>query len=351
MHPILHNRRRLQLYLAAWIPIAGFIASMFARGEALSALEAAAVAYPICAAYAFVCLASWYICRATPLNEANVARIGATLGFAAVLTSGVWVWTARAWVLLLDSLSVFPTLNERYAGQNDGLFFMGVLFFLLAAVVHYLFLKVEESRLSEKRALELQVFAREAELKALRAQIDPHFLFNSLNSISALTAQDALGARQMCLLLADFLRRSLQLGSKEKISFDDELKLAESFLDIEKVRFGDRLAVERQVDPACRGCLVPPLLIQPLIENAVTHGIAPMIDGGTLRIEAQHRGSSLEIVLENPFDEDSGRQPGAGVGLKNVRARMKNMFGDEGRVDVEQTANRFRVVLRMPCAS
>jgi LytS/YehU family sensor histidine kinase len=155
----------------------------------------------------------------------------------------------------------------------------------------------------------------------------------------------------MCLLLADFLRRSLQLGAREKISFGDELKLAESFLDIEKVRFGERLGVDQQVDPACHSCMVPPLLIQPLIENAVTHGIAPLIEGGTLRIEAGRRGSSLEIVLENPFDEDSGRRAGAGVGLKNVRDRLNSMFGDEGRVDVQQTDSRFKVVLRLPCVS
>jgi two-component system sensor histidine kinase AlgZ len=248
-------------------------------------------------------------------------------------------------------LTMFPGINDRSAGQTDGMFFLGALLFFVAAAVHYLFLNIEESRLAEKRTLELQVFAREAELKALRAQIDPHFLFNSLNSVSALTAQDPAGARRMCLLLADFFRRSLQLGSKERISLGDELKLAESFLDIEKVRFGDRLVVEREIDPDCHSCEVPPLLIQPLIENAVRHGIAPIIDGGAIRIHAQRNGSSLKIVLENPYDEDSGRQSGAGLGLKNVRARLKNMFGDQARVDVEQVENRYKVVLTLPCAS
>jgi hypothetical protein len=341
----------LRLYLTAWIPVAGVITALLARGGMLSWIEAAAVAFPMCATYAFMCGSTWYLCRVTPLTEANIARVIATFGIASVLTSGVWLLAAQAWVLLLDSFSIFPGLNNRYTGQTDGLFLAGLLLFFLAAAVHYLLLALEESRLAEKRALELQVLAREAELKTLRAQIDPHFLFNSLNSISALTSEDAPGARRMCLLLADFLRRSLQLGAREKISFGDELKLAESFLDIEKVRFGERLGVDQQVDPACHSCMVPPLLIQPLIENAVTHGIAPLIEGGTLRIEAGRRGSSLEIVLENPFDEDSGRRAGAGVGLKNVRDRLNSMFGDEGRVDVQQTDSRFKVVLRLPCVS
>jgi len=304
----------------------------------------------MCAVYAFVCLSSWYLCKVTPLKETNIGRIAATFGAASILTSAAWLVAIRMWVVLLDSISIFPGLNDRNTSQTDGLFFLGVLLFILASAVHYLLIAVQESRQAEKRTLELQVFARDAELKTLRAQIDPHFLFNSLNSISALTSQDASGARRMCLLLADFLRRSLQLGVRESIPFGDELKLAESFLDIEKVRFGERLGIDQQVDPDCHSCMVPPLLIQPLIENAVTHGIAPMIEGGTVKIRAARSGSSLEIVLENPFDEEA-RHAGTGVGLQNVRDRVKRMFGDEGRVDVQRADSRFKVTLRFPCVS
>ena len=183
----------------------------------------------------------------------------------------------------------------------------------------------------------------------MRAQIDPHFLFNSLHSISALTAEEPAGARRMCLLLAEFLRSSLRLGARERIPFTDEMKLAESFLNIEKIRFGDRLGFEQQVDPECNDCLVPPLLIQPLIENAVRHGIAPMIDGGVVKIEAQRRGKNLEIVLENPFDPEAATKDGAGVGLKNVQARVRSMFAGDGRVEVEKSGHRFRIMMRMPC--
>jgi two-component system, LytTR family, sensor histidine kinase AlgZ len=351
VHPILSRGRNLILYLASWTPIVVFVTILLSRDGAISAVEAEAIAFPMCAAYAFVCLSSWYLCRVTPLREGNVGRIAATFGAASLVTTTAWLLVIRLWVLLLDSISIFPGLNDRYVNQNDRLFFFGILLFLLAAAVHYLLLMVEESRQVEKQALELQVLAREAELKTLRAQIDPHFLFNSLNSISALTTQDALGARRMCLLLADFLRRSLQLSAKERISFGDELKLAESFLDIEKVRFGERLGVDQEIDPDCHSCMVPPLLIQPLIENAVTHGIAPMIEGGTLKIHAGRSGSSLEIVLENPFDENSSTRAGTGVGLNNVRDRLKKMFGAEGRMDVQRAGSRFRVKLRFPCVS
>ncbi len=350
MHPIFENGRRLKLYLLAWIPIANFVAALLARGKTLTLVESYVIAVPICAEYAFMCLATWYLCRVTPLMQENTVRLAATFGMAAAVSSAIWMVSAQVWVLLLDGLDIFPGVTGRYSNQTDGLFFCAVLLFLLAVAVHYLLLTLEKSQKAEKRTLELQVMAREAELKALRAQIDPHFLFNSLNSISALTTQDAAGARRMCILLADFLRRSLQLGARESISFGDELQLAENFLDIEKIRFGERLEIERKIDPDCHACQVPPLLIQPLIENAVTHGIAPLVEGGTVKIEAQHRGSTLEIVLENPFDNELPGQQGAGVGLKNVRDRLANMFGGDIRVDVEKVNSRFKVTLRMPCA-
>jgi LytS/YehU family sensor histidine kinase len=208
---------------------------------------------------------------------------------------------------------------------------------------------LEQSRAAEKKALELQVLAREAELRALRAQIDPHFLFNSLNSISALTVPDPAAARRMCLLLADFMRTALSVGGKEQITFAEELRLTESFLEIEKVRFGTRLIVEYRIDPDCGECLIPPLLIQPLVENAVTHGIAPLIEGGTISVQANRRGGTLEIVLENPYEDEASRKSGTGLGMRNVRERLANRFAGDARFESDRSDGRFRVALRLPC--
>src|SRR4029079_2516584 len=149
----------------------------------------------------------------------------------------------------------------------------GFLLYLLAMAVSYLAAAFEVSRDAERRGLELQVLAREAELRALRAQLDPHFLFNSLQSISALTTADPPAARRMCLLLADFLRDTLAVGSQARIPLRSELLLAQRFLEIEQVRFGERLRVD--IEPEQAGDIaVPPLILQPLVENAVRHGIA-----------------------------------------------------------------------------
>jgi hypothetical protein len=350
VHPILESRQRLIVYLLAWLPIAAILTAILKRGLA-SWPEAAVVALPMSLLYAFMCLSAWYVCLAVPMREQTVVRLLTTLSIASLLSSGVWFAVGAVWTLALEPWVALPGLSERYNTQFTPVFLNGVMLFLLAAAVHYLLITVDASRGVEKRALELQVLAREAELKALRAQIDPHFLFNSLNSISALTVSDPQGARSMCLLLADFLRTSLVLGAKQQIPVSEELRLVEGFLSIEKVRYGQRLSVERHVDPECDGCLVPPLLIQPLVENAIRHGIARLIEGGTVRLDVQRAGPAIEILLENPVDPlgQQKAQTGAGLGLENVKSRLARLFPGQTNVNISRDEGRFQVRLRFPC--
>jgi LytS/YehU family sensor histidine kinase len=226
-----------------------------------------------------------------------------------------------------------------------------MLLFLLTTVVHYLIILFEEKQQAETRALELRVLSKEAELKSLRAQLQPHFLFNSLNSISALTASDPEGARRMCVLLGDFLRQGLKLGARDTIALREEIELLEKFLAVEKIRFGARLSTELRADPDALACGVPPLLLQPLVENAIGHGIATLVEGGAVRVEARVRGGRLWIVVENPRDPDAQRRTGEGVGLENVKRRLLALHGREARVDAIDGGGSFRVELELPASA
>ena len=157
------------------------------------------------------------------------------------------------------------------------------------------------------------------------------------------------GARRMCVLLAEFLRGCLKLGSAERISLEEEIQLAENYLSIERVRFGSRLIVETDVDAACKTCRVPPLILQPLIENAITHGSAPMLEGGTVRIEARRQGDAIRIVVQNPFEAKPGTKNGIGLGIKNVRMRLANLFDGDARLNVNENSGQFRIELQLPC--
>lgn len=347
MHPTFNRPGRLAAYLGGSLLVGLLLAGMLSR-QGLGWLEALALAVPACLVYAFTCLSAYYVCLAAPLKTSELSRIVATAGVAATMASVLWLAIVRAWYAVLDGLPFGAFESTRYPQQVPLLFTAGVLLFLLSMAVHYAILAFDAVREAERRQLQAEVLARDAQLSALRAQLDPHFLYNSLNSISALTTIDPTGARRMCLMLGDFLRETMSVGSRQWIPLSEELALASQFLDIEQVRFGDRLRVERHDDEAAAGCPVPPLLLQPLVENAVTHGIARLLEGGTIRVDVVRRDGIVSIAIENPRDADV-RLSQTGVGLHNVRQRIAALFGDAARLDARADGDRFRVELNLPC--
>ena len=260
----------------------------------------------------------------------------------------LWLGAARGWAIALERIELFPGLVAKQAQVGPLMLGLGVALFLLTAALNYLLMAVGASQAAERRALQFEISSREAELRALRAQIHPHFLFNSLNSINALIAAKPEEARRLCIGLADFLRHSLTFGSRETITLAEELALAERLLSIEKVRFGERLSHVVVADDEARSCVVPPLLLQPLVENAVTHGIAERLEGGQIQIEAARDGAFLRIAISNPRDADAPRRPGTGIGLQNVRRRLAALHGDEAELRTVPTDDSFRVELRLP---
>ena len=349
MHPILEDRRRLALYLLAWLLI-GMLLSVGLRSDA-EWTTAAAFLLPLCFIFAFIGLSTWYLCRAFPLGgSSHMWALLIVQMTAAATASAIWTALGYIWAGALDALVNGIGAQAFYAQQRTLLFVVGALLYWLAAAGHYLLMAFQTSRDAETRAVEQALLAREAELRALRAQIDPHFIFNSLHSISALTTTDAAAARTMCLLLADFLRDTLRLGSSSRISFADEWSLAERFLAIEQVRLGPRLTIARDTDPAAAECAVPPLLLQPLVENAVVHGVSQLVEGGTIRMTAQRHGSTLTVAIENPCDPDRVRTRGVGLGLEVLRKRLQTEFGVHDAVRAEERSGRFRVEVRIPLA-
>jgi two-component system sensor histidine kinase AlgZ len=347
MHPILARGGRLALYLGLWLLVGGLLAALLAGVGALPWGESLAVAIPMALAYAFVCLSAWYVSRSMPLVTTGALRIVATAITAAVISSAIWLLVARGWVEVFARGAGRFDVGRAFPALRALIFGFGVLIYLLSLAVSYLIAAFEASQEAERRALELQVLAREAELRSLRAQIDPHFLFNSLNSISALTAADPPSARRMCVLLGEFLRESLAVGAHDRITVARELRLVERFLAVERIRFGDRLQVEISGGDAGE-CLVPPLMLQPIVENAVTHGVAHVLEGGAVRVSASRSGDVLSLVVENPCDPDRPKGTGVGVGLANVRARLRALHGLDARLVATENKGVWRVEVALP---
>ena len=348
MHPILSNRRMLVLYLAIWLSVGLLIEIPFVFSYKSQWAAFLLCDMPLNIFFAFICLSSYYLCKVFPIKTTHWYNLISMFVVAACIAAGMELIIGYGWVHLVDSLKITTSISSLYEPWIAGIFSILVLIFLLIASMHYVIIGFERSNESERQTFELRLLAQDAELRALRAQIDPHFLFNSLNSISALTTNDPDKARTMTLMLADFFRKSLELGSRIHIPLNDELALILEFLTIEQVRFGARLKVEQDIKDECQKVMVPPLLLQPLVENAVRHGIAHLVDGGTIQLHCERSGDRIVIQIQNPVDLDRPRRKGNGLGLKNVRSRLNTLYDNEARVDVEETNEYFQIKLSFP---
>ncbi len=348
MHPLLVSGAALAMYLAGWAPLTALLVYVLEASGSLGWEASAAIVTPACLVYAFVCLSPWYIVRMTPMKGSAAARIVATNFAAATGASILLLAIARGMAVLLSRFTAFQGADERFRPHTPLLFGMGVLLYLLSAGMHYAMALAEESKEALNREMQALVSARDAELKALKAQINPHFLFNSLNSISALAGMDAARAREMCVMLSDFLRSSLRLGERESVPLSEELALARNYLGVEIVRFGGRLRVEQEIEQGSEAALVPPLLLQPLVENAVKHGIASMVDGGAIRLSAWRAENALHIRVENPFDAEASTARKNGMGLQIVKRRLLARYGDRADMAAESGERSYRVEIVLP---
>jgi two-component system sensor histidine kinase AlgZ len=335
MHPIFAKRTRLEAYLVVWVLIGGLMTSFLRLPGTLSVRESVELAAALSLLYAFVCLTPWYTCRHLPLRTTNPIKLIFQHLAAALIACGLWVKMAT--FIARQVLHV----NARFQMEVPHLIAVGLLLYAVSVALHYMYIAQQASR-------DAELLARDAELRALKAQINPHFLFNSLNSITALTTVDPAKAREMCIRLSDFLRNTLGLGERETISWREELALSRTYLEVEQVRFGSRLRVEIAVDEDCSECLVPPLVLQPLIENAVKHGIATMVDGGLIRVEGHVIDGSMEVSVANDFDPDSPTPRRHGLGLRNVRGRLATRFGEAARLTAHVENNQFRAEMVIP---
>jgi hypothetical protein len=239
---------------------------------------------------------------------------------------------------------------ERYLNQAYEKAFRYLLVFLVNVVLFQLTFARRREFIQDRQLSDARAAAQQAQLTALRYQLNPHFLFNSLNSISALIVTHRNeDAERMTEKLSTFLRNSLSADPARLVPLEEELSLIEEYLDIEGVRFGERLDVEIDCEPEAGAALVPSFIVQPLVENAIKHGVAPSRDPVHIRIAASVEGKDLCIEVENGtspvLDEPSF---GAGVGLKNIRRRLQAVYGRRASLDTEKRPGRYVARICIP---
>lgn len=202
---------------------------------------------------------------------------------------------------------------------------------------------------NEKRKMEAEKLARDAELYNLRQQLQPHFLFNSLNSINALIGFKPDEARKMIHQLSDFLRGTLKKDDQQLVPLSEELQHLHLYLDIEKVRFGHRLHTEVSCDNLCKSAVLPPLLLQPIVENAIKFGLYDTTDDVTVSIRGEIEDSYLIIMVQNPYDPETAKpRKGTGFGLRGVQRRLYLLFSRNDLVETHANDNIFTTIIKIP---
>jgi two-component system sensor histidine kinase AlgZ len=333
----------------AWLLFATLLCVLLTYTWRMSWQSAITLSLPLSALAQGVAWSARYSCRSNPIGRGGLSQLFLTHITTAVILSFLWVGVGRILAKWLDSGVGWSGTYLQFSKVQTQLYGLGFVYYLLAVAFHYALIAQEASLEAQQRALESSVRARDAELSALKAQINPHFLYNSLNSISALTSIDPGLAREMCVLLADFLRMTLGLGEKPLIPLQEELDLLDRYCAIEKVRFGDRLQIQKEVQDGAATCLMPPLLLQPLFENAVVHGISQLPEGGYVSLKAGCDQNRISLIVENSWDPEavSARKKN-GVGLKNVQRRLEARYGKDAHIDVKTEEHLFRVSVSIP---
>lgn len=273
-------------------------------------------------------------------------------------------WFAIALPLVMSALVLYIGhygLKQLFSEHTEYLVFLERSFAVRGAIILILFStftlllviagRLEDQLKTRQREEMVMKMSKEAELHQLRQQLQPHFLFNSLNSISALIASNPEKAREMVFQLSGFLRGTIRKDEKKWVTVQEEVSYLQLFLDIERVRFGHRLKADFQVEEGTQSVKIPQMLLQPLMENAVKHGLYGTTGEVNIQLNIRNVGVYLEMTITNPFDPKAGTSAdGLGFGLDAVKRRLYLLFGRHDLLNCVVDENQFSVVLKIPHA-
>jgi len=345
-HPVLGNRVRLIVWWLVWLFLAlgQSLLFYFAYGSLVNIILIDSIISLLI--YSGISLSLWYPFRFFNTGETNITTLISNLVISGAISIIIWVLITK-FVMLL----ILPE-NNNYQAYWDATFpyriGTGVFIFGLVILTYYLFVSLSD--LSEKNAKEarLKSLVKETELKMLRSQINPHFLFNSLNSISSLTITDPEKARDMIIKLSEFMRYALSKKDEQPVSFRSELENLRLYLEIEKVRFGDRLSIEEKIDGNCFEIKMPVMLLQPLYENSVKHGVYESTALVRITTEAKIINGYLQITISNNYDTTPTARKGTGTGLLNVSRRLELFYNKTASIKTVRENGIYIVTLYIP---
>ena len=343
------SRRRVRTGAAVWLFWMVFYAFFF-KFAAMPALPwRAAIASSLGSyiPFAFISLGLWRLVQLLPMDRWPIPVFLGMHFLLSMVVSALWLTlTYGGWALSVGLEGLRRVGVAEFVAWQ---YLFGMVTYLLVVGIFYTLHYFEQFKEKALREGALLASSREAELKALRMQVNPHFLFNTLNSISAMVTQEPQGAREMIAGLSELFRATLEQGERSLHPLKNELDMVRQYLAIEQVRFGDRLTVQETVAPGLEEAAVPVLLLQPLLENAVKHGVSAHRGPARVGLALSGQDGRLRCRVENSLGEGGSPSAGAGTGLANLRRRLVLLYGDRFTLESEAVApDLFRVDLTLP---
>ncbi|MEO9964710.1 MAG: histidine kinase [Reichenbachiella sp.] len=347
VNPILKNRDHLLAYFLFWVMLTLIQTLLLRSTQDIFWSHALTESIIYCFGFSIVGLGIWFIVRFTGLETGNLWNaLSSHLAAAALL---IFLWLAGSYYLTALLLDKASSIRQIPIQDLWWRIVLGIVYYLLISLVYYLLIFYQNYKEKQIREIEMQSTLKETELSMLKAQINPHFIFNSLNSISSLTLTRPEDAHEMIVKLSSFLRYTIGHAETELVLLDKELESIQLYLEIEKLRFGQKLEVKFEgIDQIPAHVKVPNLILQPLIENAIKHGVYESTTTSTIAVNLSYADQRLEIRIVNSFEADGVAKKGKGIGLKNVKERLQLIYESVDLLETTKEENQFRVHLTIP---
>jgi two-component system LytT family sensor kinase len=345
-NPILTSRKTFFSYLGIWILVIFLHILLLSISEQISLVSAIVDGIITNLLYGAIGLGLWFpIFFGRSDNEKFISAIVNNIVGGIVAVS---FWLGFSYILLVSVLNADqPYLNflRKSIPWRSGI---GILYYEVIILVYYLIIFYRNNKENQLKEAELKALVKESELNALKSQINPHFLFNSLNSISSLTMIEPGKAQEMIIKLSEFLRYTISNKEEKLTSLEEEIGNINRYLDIERIRFGKRLTVRQEIDQSCRKLKLPGLILQPLLENAVKYGVYESLEESVIEMICNCNSTALSIVIRNTWNLDFQFNKGEGIGLKNIRSRLRILYNRDDLLFIGKDHNTYEVKVIFP---
>lgn len=342
-HPFISNPRLAIYYAIFWIVTATLLVLISVFSNGIDFGVAMVEVFTFVVLYALVGSAIWYVIKFSTLEDNSVFRILSAHILAASIIVFIWMYSGMVIVKLLHP--------DPESWMKAGMFnrvFSGYMFYILYVVFFYAVNYYQGFKEKLRNEGKLKSLVKEAELHALKSQINPHFLFNSLNSISSLTMTDPAKAQEMVINLSQLMRYSLKHDQIEKVTFQQEIENNTLYLNLEKVRFGKKLNPIFEIDEPCLKAEIPNMILQPLYENAIKYGVYEATEPVDIKTTCKYENDSLTVTISNTYDPHVISKKGEGIGLRNIRDRLQIIYGNPHFLKIHDTKKEFVVTLTIP---